>query len=42
MPVGSKFQFFIPPQLAYGETGAGIQVGPGATIIYEVELLAIK
>jgi FKBP-type peptidyl-prolyl cis-trans isomerase len=42
MPVGSKFQFFIPPQLAYGENGAGGQVGPNATLIFEVELLAIK
>ena len=42
MPVGSKFQFFMPSQLAYQEVGAGNQVGPNATIIYEVELLAIK
>ena len=42
MPVGSKWQFFVPPQLAYGERGAGRDVGPNATLLFEVELLAIK
>ena len=42
MPVGSKWQVFIPPQLAYGEKGAGNQIGPYETLIFEVELLAIK
>jgi FKBP-type peptidyl-prolyl cis-trans isomerase len=42
MPVGSKWQLFIPPQLAYGERGASRDVGPNATLIFELDLLAIK
>jgi FKBP-type peptidyl-prolyl cis-trans isomerase len=42
MPVGSKWQLFIPPQLAYGEGGTSRGIGPNMTIIFEVELLAIK
>jgi FKBP-type peptidyl-prolyl cis-trans isomerase FklB len=42
MPVGSKWQLFIPPDLAYGERGAGGDIGPGETLIFEVELLSIK
>ena len=42
MPVGSKWQVFVPPQLAYGERGAGREIGPSATLVFEVELLAIK
>ena len=42
MPVGSRWQVFVPPQLAYGERGAGRDIGPNATLVFEVELLAIK
>jgi FKBP-type peptidyl-prolyl cis-trans isomerase FklB len=42
MPVGSKWQLFIPSDLAYGDRGAGAQIGPGATLVFEVELLSIK
>ena len=42
MPVGSKWELFIPPDLAYGERGAGDAIGPDATLIFEVELLSIQ
>jgi FKBP-type peptidyl-prolyl cis-trans isomerase len=42
MPVGSQWQIVLPPQLAYGEQGAGRDIGPNATLIFEIELLAIK
>jgi FKBP-type peptidyl-prolyl cis-trans isomerase FklB len=41
MPVGSKWQLFIPPDLAYGESGKG-PIGPNSTLIFEVELLSIQ
>jgi FKBP-type peptidyl-prolyl cis-trans isomerase FklB len=42
MPVGSKYQVFIPSELAYGGRGAGADIGPNATLIFEIELLSIK
>jgi FKBP-type peptidyl-prolyl cis-trans isomerase len=43
MPVGSKWQLFIPPDLAYGDRGAGNgDIPPGSTLVFEVELKSIK
>jgi FKBP-type peptidyl-prolyl cis-trans isomerase FklB len=42
MPVGSKWQLFIPSDLAYGARGAGADIGPNATLVFEVELLSIQ
>lgn len=42
MPVGSKYQVFIPPSLAYGAEGSGTGIGPNTTLIFEVELLGIN
>lgn len=42
MPAGSKWKLFIPPPLAYGARGAGRDIGPNETIVFELELLSIK
>ena len=42
MKVGSKYQFFIPPDMAYGPHGFGTVIGPNETLIFEVELLAVE
>ncbi|HEY9187273.1 MAG TPA: FKBP-type peptidyl-prolyl cis-trans isomerase [Bacteroidota bacterium] len=42
MPVGSKWEVYIPPQLAYGEQGAGQVIPPNAALIFDIELISIK
>jgi FKBP-type peptidyl-prolyl cis-trans isomerase FklB len=42
MPVGSKWQLFIPSDLAYGPEGRGQVIGPNAVLIFDIELISIK
>ena len=42
MKVGSKWQLFVPSELGYGPNGAGQDIGPNTTLIFEVELIDIK
>ncbi len=41
MKPGAKFKFIIPPELGYGEGGAGQMIGPNATLLFDVELIAV-
>jgi len=41
MSAGARWQVFVPPQLAYAEKGAGRDIGPNATLIYDIELIAV-
>lgn len=42
MPVGSKWHLVIPSELAYGERGVGMDIGPNEVLVFDVELVAIK
>ena len=42
MPAGSKWQVFIPSDLAYGPRGAGANIGPNETLVFDIELLEVK
>lgn len=42
MPAGSKWRLFVPSALAYGPRGAGQEIGPNATLVFDVELLGIE
>lgn len=41
MKEGSKYRFFVPPKLGYGNRGSGIEIAPNETLIFEVELLKV-
>ncbi len=42
MPTGSKWRFFIPPHLAYGDRQVSAQIGPNCTLIFDVELISFR
>ena len=42
MPVGSKWQVFVPSDLAYGERSPGAEIGPNSTLVFEIDLLSIQ
>ena len=42
MQPGAKYRFYIPSELAYGERGAGSDIAPGATLIFDVELISVN
>jgi len=41
MPTGSKWRFFIPPNLGYGDRQVSAQIGPNSTLIFDVELISV-
>jgi FKBP-type peptidyl-prolyl cis-trans isomerase FklB len=42
MPAGSKWRFYIPPHLAYGDRQVSAQIGPNSTLIFDVELISFN
>ena len=42
MPTGSKWRFFIPPHLGYGDRQVSAQIGPNSTLVFDVELISIS
>ncbi len=42
MEEGAKWEVYIPSNLAYGEQGAGSDIGPNATLIFEIELISVQ
>ena len=42
MKEGARWQVFIPAALGYGERGAGDDIGPNETLIFEIELISVK
>jgi FKBP-type peptidyl-prolyl cis-trans isomerase len=42
MKIGAKYRFYIPSNLGYGERGAGADIGPNETLIFDVELIDVK
>lgn len=42
MPVGSKWQIVIPPEIGYGAQSVGMQITPNSVLVFEIELLGIK
>ena len=42
MPEGSRWELYVPPQLAYGARGAGSDIGPNETLVFDLELVAVK
>jgi FKBP-type peptidyl-prolyl cis-trans isomerase FklB len=42
MPAGSKWRFYIPPNLAYGDRQVSAQIGPNSTLVFDVELISFS
>jgi FKBP-type peptidyl-prolyl cis-trans isomerase FklB len=40
MPTGSKWRFYIPPHLGYGDRQVSAQIGPNSTLVFDVELIS--